>query len=359
MRRATSIRLLMMVLGVGAIGCSVDTSVPIEAPAASQLAVLDVNATLTTPAAEGTDLIPAIAFVQSTTYELVSVPFEGDMPGAFSLTLDPLSPRVITQRIALDGEPAAAVGAIATISQSREAELAGRRELSVGLFSDPTTHTVTATWCLSAGEPCYSEDYGCTAEAAEEMWEGHTNRSPAWQSRELFNVDTRTQLVVTDGCTLLSSEGDPSLREPVESYLAFAQDHWLLHLNTHAPAGSITSYLMGTSEAIPAGYSVIALDRFEETAAQIEARESCEQEARDEAAAQVGSAHRVTLSDADFDLETCTQGISICDEAMTLALRGRADRNCPFAGYVPHPIAEADLSTLELTFSAEHPVFPW
>lgn len=367
MRAAISMRLQQTTLALGTAilgGCNADTAARMEVPPHSQLSSLSAEFTLTQPAPADVALIPAIAFVQGETYTLVQPTFDGEAPGSLTVHLDAPPERVVPWRILLDAEPRAVLGLFATISATREAELAKRVWLSPGgrcdHLSDGTTACVLdASWCLPDQTACYVEHYNCSHEGWNDTINDTHSYQESWQySRALFNVDTLSRLVLADGCTLLGTEGDASLKEPVESYLAFAENYWLLHLTTHAPAGSVISYLMGESEAIPAGYSVIELTRFEESAAQTDTRVACEQAARDEAATQVGNARNVSLSDADFDLETCTQGISICDEAITAALRARADRNCPFDGYTAQRVDEADLTTLDLTFG-DAPVFPW
>lgn len=363
--RTLRLRSTVLVLGVGVFGCvanNPDASVE-PAPPVSQVSSLSAAITLTQPAPADVALIPTIAFVQGGTYVLESPTFEGELPGSLTLDLDAPSPVVVSQRLHLNDEPRAVLGLFAAISETREAELASRRWVNATNhcedYTDPSTCVFRASWCLSDHTDCYSEDYDCTQEAWDQTFDDTVTYQESWQySRELFNVDTQSQLLLADGCTLLGTEGDATLKEPVESYLAFAENYWLLHLTTHAPAGSVTAYLMGESDAIPAGYSVIELTRFEETSAQTDTRETCEQAAREEAATQVGNAHNVTLSDADFVFETCTQGISICDEAINAALRARADRNCPFEGFTAQRVDEADLATLDLKFG-DDPVFPW
>jgi hypothetical protein len=362
---APPLPLAMLALNAATLwACNAETTAPVEeAPPPSQLSALSVEVMLDDPPT--VTLVPAIAFVQATTYELVQPTFDGEVPGDFRLDLDPLSARVVSQRIQLDDEPSAVIGLFAAISSERAAERATQRWVSWGNYcedySDASTCVARATWCpTNTVDPvCYAEDYACSDDAFYQTMDDTLIHSESWQhDRDLLNVNVGAQLLLAEGCTLIGTEGDAALREPVESYFELADNYWLLHLTAHAPAGSVTSYLMGETDAIPAGYSVIALDRFEESAAQADAREACEQDARDEAAEQVESAHRVTLSAADFDLETCTQGISICDEAMTLALRARANLNCPFAGYAPRRVAETDLPTLDMTFGND-PVFPW
>ena len=240
-------------------------------------------------------LIPALAFTNQSDglVDIVEVGVHGEFPSDFRLDVYERPPEGAFfaaghQR----GEPRIALGYITAVSSDHPDRIRFATSqhvmASAGCLDEGCTKTcesegiecrvLTNEWCQSDGTTCYQEVMFCP-------------------TLEAWAPDCR-----------IEGTGDPAIKdEPFRHFAGFSSNYVVAYLEARAPAGSWTAALLGSREAVPAGYGLYAYRGFDNGEQQDGAE--CEERAAGLAARKYNADHGTHYASIGIDAcLTCGPG---------------------------------------------------
>jgi hypothetical protein len=282
-------------------------------------------------------LVPALAFTNSKRNEvrLVEVAVKGEFPSDFRMDVyDPPPSEALVPVNEGMPDTRAAFGYITAVSKRHAAVIRFADEGTGASMGCPENGcgdepiTSVNSWCTSS-EPvaCYIEHDTCP---------GGDQSSPA--------------------CVRVT-EGDPTLKEPWREFGGFSQNYVVLYLERAAKAGSWVAAVVGAPDGLEKGYHLFELQPQGDAANN--ARQACEGDAQEAAAAQYNQQHasQITIDEASggcavqlcapADNNCGSQEIGLCALPEAEQQRIRAELALALAD------AELDLGCLDLARSVQ------
>jgi hypothetical protein len=216
--------------------------------------------------------------------DIMDVETSGEFPSKF--TLDVYTPPPVGALFQFEeGEPKIGVGYITAVPEAHAETIRFASLMSVGGCAvEPGTADEEQScpqerqWCTSSDDECYSESIQCDPDDLE-----------------------------LEHCKVLSSEGDPTLKEdPWTKFAGFSKNFIVLYLEEDADVDTLTSVIFGDGAGLSAGYHLI--ETRPNTPAEDQASKDCFAAADAQALARYNSEFEATYTSIDelWNLEPCS-----------------------------------------------------